>query len=121
MEEQMANKKAIRALIAYLEKLPPQNYDQCVYFCGTTACLAGHEALRLGWKYNALGGYVKRGGQESTAFIVAKVSLRLTGYQAGKLFNANTGLWKYGAEFRRARTDKQRLAVAIKELETYLR
>jgi hypothetical protein len=118
----MASKRTIRALIAYLEKLPPENYNQRHYFCGTAGCLAGHEALRLGWEPIAgFSGYVKKGQQENSAYLVARASLRLTEYQAGKLFAGSVCLWKYAAEFRRARTDKRRLAVAIKELKTYLK
>jgi hypothetical protein len=116
----MANKKEIRGLIRYLKALPPKRYHQDGYFCGTTACLAGHEALRRGWKRSRIPGMVKKNEVVERVFDVAQQSLGLTGSQALQLFAAYPGDWTYSDEFLCAETHTAKLAVAIKELETYL-
>jgi hypothetical protein len=115
----MANKVAIRKLITRLKRIKPKNYEQADYFYGSAACLAGHTCLINGWKPVKNDEWLVSKGTKIKAMCeVAKSILRLSASSC--LFDSDAIGWTYQDEFRVARTNIQRVGVAIKELETYL-
>jgi hypothetical protein len=117
----MADKEEIGGLIEYLKSLPPERFDQ-TQWCGTAYCLAGHQVERHGWKqsgpwYPAL---VEKDGKDQRVSQIAKETLGLTWKEAATLFDKRGAGWIYQKEFAAAQSQADKLAVAIKELETYL-
>lgn len=80
----------------------PARYDQSSYFCGTTACIAGHACLEAGATIiNTFQDLVKAvDGNVYTAKNLAIKELELTELEAQKLFRGDRTTWP--ARFREA-------------------
>jgi hypothetical protein len=93
-------RKNFESLINYLRLLPPERYNQGEW----DTCIAGHECARIG----------KMPTSQLTAYKIASESLGIDEFHPIFCYG---WWWHYKNEFKMAETPKEKLAVAIKELE----
>ena len=132
------NKRNVQRLIEHLEVLPPEEYDQRYWNCGTRGCIAFHTIMLEEYA-------VTSEGQDMYTFVdgtmvpnhsvcmnlktrekmtikhAAQKILGLTQDCADRLFGASTWGWRHHEEFLKAKNEGDTVRVAIKELKDLLK
>lgn len=80
------NAPHLRQLADYIERQPPENFYQRLWFCGTAACVAGHCALMLGYVRSQDARVVSPSGESRDVRDVSQEFLGLSDREANGLF-----------------------------------